>query len=75
MIKKILNRAAWVLVFTLVIFLLVFANIERNSRHTSELKVTLHACEYPSLTSADRIQSHILENMPSIIGQSKNTSL
>jgi len=74
--KKILNRAVWVILFTLVFFLVVFANIERNNTHTNELKVILQETDYPPLTSPERIKSHILETMPSIIGQSvKNVEL
>lgn len=76
MMKKILNRVVWALLFALVLFLLVYANIERNNTHTSELKVMLQETDYPALTSAERIQTHILETMPSIIGQSvKNVEL
>lgn len=76
MIKKILNRAVWVLLFASVLFLLAFANIERNNSYTNELEVILQKTEYPALTSSDRIKTHILETMPNIIGQSvKNVDL
>lgn len=76
MMKKILNRAVWVLFFASVVFLLVYANMERANSHTNELKVILQTTDYPALTSSERIQTHILETMPSIIGQSvKNVEL
>jgi len=76
MIKKILNRVIWILVFITTMGLVVWANIERSNSHCTDIEVKLKETNYPALTSKEAIKTDILESMPALIGQSvKNIEL
>ena len=76
MMKKILNRAVWILVFILTMSVVIWANIERSNSHCTDIEIKMKATDYPSLTSSAAIKTNILETMPALIGQSvKNIEL
>lgn len=70
MMKKVINRAVWLLSFFAAIVILVWSNIERANSHSSDIQVKMLKTDYPSLISQESIQSHILESMPTVLGQS-----
>jgi mevalonate kinase len=76
MMKKILNRAVWILVFILIMSVVIWANIERSNSHCTDIEIKMKTTDYPSLTSSAAIKTNILETMPALIGQSvKNIEL
>lgn len=70
MMKKIINKMVWILSFLAVIAILIWANVERANSHSSDLQVKMMKTDYPSLISTEKIHSHILETMPTMLGQS-----
>ena len=74
--KKILNKAVWVMVFILTMSLVIWANIEHSNSHCTDIEIKIKDTNYPSLTSSGAIKTNILETLPALIGQSiKNIEL
>ncbi|NPD44317.1 cell division protein FtsQ/DivIB [Lentimicrobium sp. S6] len=70
MIIKIINKTLWIASFLAAIVILVWANIERANSFSSDIQVKMLKTDYPSLISQESIQTHILETMPTMLGQS-----
>lgn len=76
MIKKILNRVVWVLLFVGVMVTLVWANLEHSSSPCTDLVINMKKTDYPVLISSETIRTNILEELPALIGQStKNVEI
>lgn len=74
--KKIINKTLWTASFLAAVIILVMANIERANSHSSDIQVRVLKTKYPSLISQESLQTHILETMPTMLGQSvKNINL
>ncbi|OYT17430.1 MAG: hypothetical protein B7C24_02645 [Bacteroidetes bacterium 4572_77] len=69
MIKNIIYRTLWVLVFVFAIGLLVWSNMKYNNSHCTDIVVKMPVSNYPSLISEEDIKTSILKEMPAIIGQ------
>ena len=76
MIKKIVNRVVWFIVFILTIGIIIWANIAQSNMACQNINVIMKTANYPSLTSTDIIKSGIIESMPALLGQSiKNINI
>ncbi len=73
MIKKVIYRTLWILVFIFTIVLVVWANMEHSRSNCSDININMHRKDYPALTSEEAIKTNILKKMPTIIGQSLST--
>jgi hypothetical protein len=69
MMKKLLYRTLWILVFAFTMVLVVWANMEQSNSHCSDISVTMNDTDYPALTSEEIVKTQVLKEMPQLVGQ------